>query len=342
MKPRYIIPALFLVSLASRADEFATQASVTNGSDTTPVEQPAEVSPEETVETNSVADETLPIEGDQTPENQTPAEEPAAPPDEDVEEVPARPPRPRVDPGLRNFYLQDQNLGNTAGPRAVKVPTWEKAEKLWRSEVEVGATGYRGNTDSDLMLLRLKTERKKDQRTLRLEARSSLGRKDGERDRANGEAVAALRREWENGWYHTAEIRYFTDRIADVDYQVVSVLSPGYEFVRTDDEHLSVELGPAYIAEKKAGEAESFAAVRLAVMMDKLIDKRILIWESIEYLPAIEDASIYLLIAEVGVESILSEWLCLRTVLQTRYDSNPADDKEKQDVFLSASLVTTF
>jgi putative salt-induced outer membrane protein YdiY len=306
---------------------------------------------EETVNTEEPSLDT-PVE---TPEVEEPAVEPETdvPVDEPVEEpvgevpddgepTPVLPKRPKVDPELRRMYLGSDKLGSPSGPRALKPPAVKKTERSWRSEVEAGATGYRGNTDSELFLLKLKTERKKEHESLRFSARGTFGNKDGERDRENGEVEAALRRKIEGRWYYTAEARYFTDKIADVDYQVVTVLSPGYEFIKTDDTHLSLELGPAYIAEEKGGVKKDFTAMRIAILMDKLIDERILVWERFEYLPAIEDASVYLIIAEVGVESILSNWFSLRTVVQQRYDSNPAEDKEKQDIFLSASLVTAF
>lgn len=360
MTMRWMILVLALLAAGgtvAQDDPSAEEATVANEPVASgPAEEPAS---DETSDTTSEQGEAgFPVV-EETPAGEEPATEPpgtepgdTAPvveivePEPDLEPEPGEeattPPRPRVDPGLRNFYLRDRNLGSPSGPRAVRKQEKPREPKLWKSEIEVGATGYRGNTESELLLLRLKTERKKDHNVLRFGARGAIGNKDGERDRENGEAEVALRREIHNRWYYTAEVRYFTDKIADVDYQVVSVLSPGYEFIRRDDAHLSLEIGPAYIAEKKGEEEKDFAALRFAVMMDKLIDQRILIWERFEYLPAIEDTSVFLVIAEVGVESILSDWFRLRTVIQQRYDSEPAEDKDKQDIFLSASLVTVF
>lgn len=336
---RFILSLLMLLCMTGwlRAQELVDQPMEP---ETEPViEMPAE---EETV--SPEPDPTVPVDEPATevPVDNEPAVDPVieAPIDEPVK--PKRPSRPVVDPDLRNMYLRNTAIGSGIGPRALKRPSRSRPERAWRSELEVGATGYRGNNDSEFLLLKLKTEKKEDNNSLRFSARGTLGNKDGERDRENGEVEAAMRRQIENRWYYTAEARYFTDKIADVDYQVVSILSPGYEFIRSDDAHLSVELGPAYIAEKKGDEEKDFAAIRLAILMDKLIDERILLWERFEYLPAIEDTDVYLVIAEVGVESILTNWFSLRTVLQQRYDSNPADDKEKQDIFISVSLVTAF
>jgi len=325
-------------------------ADVTNG-------VPAEIEPEAPVaeaEESLVEEETPVAEEPESPiieqDVGTPVpDEPVADPVETEEPEPAEPPlkptlpkRPVVDPGLRNMYLGSSAIGANTGARALKRPAKEKPEKAWKSEIEVGATGYRGNTDSEFMMLKLKTEKKREHGSVRFSAKGTVGNNNGERDRENAEVEAALRNRIEGRWYYTAEARYFTDEIADVDYQVITILSPGYELIQSEDAHLALELGPAYIAEKKGGIDKDFAAVRLAILMDKLIDDRILVWERFEYLPAIEDASVYLVIGEIGVESILTNWFSLRTVLQQRYDSNPAEDKEKQDIFLSASLVTSF
>lgn len=252
------------------------------------------------------------------------------------------PPPPRVDPDLRKMYLRGSGIGSAAGPHALRKPKRDRPGGPWRSELEAGASGYRGNTDSELLLLRFKTARKREHDTLGFGARAYIGNKDGERDRENAEADVAYRRTIRDQWYATTEVRYFTDKLADLDYQVVAVLSPGYDFVRTDTAHLSLEIGPAYIAEKKGDEEKDFAAARIALMMDRLIDERILVWERFEYLPAIDDTRVYLLIAELGAESILTDWFRLRTTLRLRYDSDPADGKEQEDLFLSVSVVTVF
>ncbi len=347
MNPIKILFVLLMVAGGfARADEPETETSTAvDVVDPASVDQPATGAddppgPEAPVMSG---DEAVTPPSGTTPDVSLPGEDPAEPGEEEpVPGEPAKPKTPRIDPQLRSYYLRGSKLGSPSGPNALKKPKQSKRSGSWKSEVELGATGYRGNNDSELLLMRAKTERKKEEETIRLAARATVGNKDGERDRENGEAEAAYRDVIRDRWYYTAELRYFTDKIADVDYQFVSVLSPGYDAVKTDTAHLALEVGPAYIAEKKGDEEKNFAAARIAVMMDKLIDERVLVWERFEYLPALEDTSVYLILAEIGVETALTDWFRLRTVLQQRYDSTPAEDKDKQDIFLSASLVAQF
>jgi putative salt-induced outer membrane protein YdiY len=68
----------------------------------------------------------------------------------------------------------------------------------------------------------------------------------------------------------------------------------------------------------------------------------VLLWERVEVLPALNDTDFYLVLAEVGVESSLADWLRFRTAAQLRYDSAPAEDKEEADLFMTASLVAVY
>jgi putative salt-induced outer membrane protein YdiY len=322
---------------AEFADEPVDSASPPAAAVTESAAEPATDESEPTGE----AEVEAPVPGDGTAETE-PAPAVETEPDEVIEPDPPAPRQPRVNPELRKMYLRGSNIGSGTGPRALKKPAGPKRERQWKSELEIGATGYRGNTDSEFFLLKLQTERAWSNTALRLSGRGTLGNKDGERDRENGEIEAALRRGLQNRWYVTAEGRYFTDAIADLDYQFVGVLSPGYEWIRTDTAYAALELGPAYIVERKGGEDNDFAAFRLAAFMEQTLDQRILLWQRLEYLPSIDDTGVYLLITEFGVETLFTDWIRMRTMVQQRYDSDPADDKDKQDIFLSASLVTVF
>ena len=251
---------------------------------------------------------------------------------------------PAVDPALRRLYLGEQGsqLGQPKGPRKFKTAKGERTERSWRNELEVGATGYRGNSDSDLFLLKLQSERKTEVSRLGLGAHGNFGNSEGERNRQNAGADASYRHDLGGRYYYAAELRYYYDGLAELDYQVLGLLSLGYDLVKSERTVFSLESGPAYIVEKKGDARKDFLAVRLAESLEHMLNERVLLWERAEFLPALNDASVYLVMAEVGVESVLSAWLRFRTALQYRYDSNPADDKEQADYFLAASLVAVY
>lgn len=256
-------------------------------------------------------------------------------------------PPPTVDPELRNLYLGDQGskLGSPAGPRTIKPRAPEKRKKpedAWKSEIEVGAAGYRGNSDSELFIARFRSGKKTEKDEIEFNARTSYGVSDGEKNRQNAEASGKYRYNLGERLYVAPEARYYYDKIADVDYQAIGLLSLGYDVIKTEWTHFSLEAGPATIHEKKGGIPKDFVAFRLAESLEQRINTHVVIWERVEVLPALDDTSVYLVVAEAGIESALSSWLRFRTAIQHRYDSNPAEGKEQADLFLTASIAAEF
>lgn len=256
--------------------------------------------------------------------------------------TPTKPDEPAINRELRDLYLRQQSrgLGLPGGAQDLRQSAARNhPERRWHGEAEVGATGYRGNTDSDLVTLRLKSERTTTNSELTLAAQGHLGSNEGERNQENAGANLAYRHDLRERFYGAGELRYYYDALADLDYQTMILLSMGYDLMKDEDTKFTLEAGPAYIMEKKGGARDEFVAARLAASVEHRIDQRVLLWEQAEYLPALNDPSVYLVLAEVGVESLLSSWLSFRTTVQLRYDSHPADDKEEADLFMTAALV---
>ena len=61
-----------------------------------------------------------------------------------------------------------------------------------------------------------------------------------------------------------------------------------------------------------------------------------------EYFSDITDSAVYFINAEVGVETVLIANLSLRFTVEDRYDSNPVEDKESNDLLTTTSFVWNF
>ena len=66
------------------------------------------------------------------------------------------------------------------------------------------------------------------------------------------------------------------------------------------------------------------------------------LWQSLEFLPAVEDFSDYVVNAEVGIDTSLTKKLSLRTFVQDSYDSTPAAGRKKNDVKLVVGIAYKF
>jgi putative salt-induced outer membrane protein YdiY len=65
-------------------------------------------------------------------------------------------------------------------------------------------------------------------------------------------------------------------------------------------------------------------------------------WQSLEFLPQVDDFANYIINAEIGAEATLSTKLALRAVAQDTYDHRPAEGRKQNDVKLITSLVYKF
>ncbi len=124
----------------------------------------------------------------------------------------------------------------------------------------------------------------------------------------------------------------FFDDIADVDYRYMIGPGVGYNLIKTDSLTFSVEAGVSPMWEKIAGESEYYTMARLAERVEYVFSTGAKIWEQVEYLPALDDGDKYLVNAEAGVESPVSEKLSLQIVVKDAYNSLPGEGNEYNDV----------
>lgn len=230
--------------------------------------------------------------------------------------------------------------------RTLRLPVSEPhpvADTAWRRVLDFGMNMTQGNSDVLRYALGVDAVRDQDRDLFRVRARGVYGESDDTTDTEN--AAATLRYERllsREKVYALGNVDWLTDTIADLDYRVTGIVSPGLHLARTEHTLVNLEAGAGYIQQKKAGEAEGYAAGRLAASVERILNAHVLTWCAVEYLPKLADPSIYFVNAEVGVASAIARDLSLNITLQDRYDSLPPDTKESNDLVLMAALNLNF
>jgi putative salt-induced outer membrane protein YdiY len=126
------------------------------------------------------------------------------------------------------------------------------------------------------------------------------------------------------------------DSVADVEYRLS--LSPGYYFTKNEKTKLSAEIGPGYIFEKVGSLEDDYLTLRVGERFEYKINDRARLWQSVEFMPQVDEFSNYLLVAEIGVESDLTEKMSLRVSLQDNYDNQPAAGRKSNDLRLVTGI----
>jgi len=218
----------------------------------------------------------------------------------------------------------------------------------WESFAEAGLTLARGNSETLLATGRIGTGKKWDKNEISLGAGAAYGETEDQttgKNTVNAEtanAFAQYNRLFTERLYGYARADGYHDGVADIDYRVTLSPGLGYYFIKTKATLLSAEVGPGYVFEKKGGQEDNYATIRLGEKFEHKFNDRVRVWEWVEYLPQVDDFSNYILNAEVGVESSLSKTLNLRVYAVYTYNSVPAAGRKTNDVKLVAALAVKF
>ncbi|HMP75207.1 MAG TPA: DUF481 domain-containing protein [Kiritimatiellia bacterium] len=206
------------------------------------------------------------------------------------------------------------------------------------NSIALGVTMTDGNSDTLLATVGLEHNRKRDGYSLRLALDGAYGEDKDETTTENVKGVGEYRKLLSERAYILGSLSALYDSIADVDYRVIVGVGPGYFLMKDEAASLGVEVGPAFIAEEVGGVESEEWALRVGQRYERQLSPTAKTWQSLEYLPLVDDFDDYLLNAEIGIEAAINSRASIRLVVKNAYDSTPAADAEKSDTTLIGAL----
>lgn len=220
----------------------------------------------------------------------------------------------------------------------------EAATNTLETTLSAGATLTDGNSETQQGNLRLVTEGERiGLGSFKVGAEANYGEttsSEGEKDTTvnNAKGFANVKKTITEKTFAYFDLTLNHDDIADLSYRLTAGPGAGLFLVKDDSQKLSVESGPTFVSEEKAGVQDEYLSLRVAENGEIRFPNKSKIWESIEYLPQIDDLNRYLLNAEIGAEAAVNNRMSLRLVLQDKYDSDPGADLESNDLSLIAGI----
>jgi putative salt-induced outer membrane protein YdiY len=217
-----------------------------------------------------------------------------------------------------------------------------EAPKELASSIALGVNANDGNTDNSMYTASLTLDYNPDANTsARLALDAAYGETDGDKSTDNAKAQADYKHLFNERCYAFVNSSLATDDIADLDYRWVLSVGPGYYLMKREEVYMNFDIGPALISQKKGGESTEDFALRFAERYERKTSTGAKYWQSVEFLPFVDDFDLYVLNAEIGVEAPISQELNLRLVVKDTYDSNPAEGREYNDVSVIGALAYT-
>jgi putative salt-induced outer membrane protein YdiY len=218
----------------------------------------------------------------------------------------------------------------------------------WETTAALGFTLTSGNSDTLLLTLSLDTKRKWEKNEVAFGISGGYGE-----NTVNDVTTKTTEFLQGYGQYN----RLFTDRfygalrvdgqydgIAGIDYRFKISPIAGYYLIKNEKMTLAAEAGPSLIFEHLAGEQPaSYWSARFAERFEYKLTASTKVWESLEYLPKVDDwTQNYLLNFEAGISTAITKNWDLRVVFQDQYANEPAPDRKKNDIRLLAGTAYKF
>ncbi len=218
-----------------------------------------------------------------------------------------------------------------------------EAPKGWKTTAQLGATLTRGNTDTTTVTAGLNTERKWTRDELAFGAGVTYGQDHGTVNASSATGFGQYNHLFTDRFYVYGRVDALHDDIASIAYRVTIGPGAGYYVLKNDKFTLSGEVGPGFVVEKLFGEDEStYATIRFGEKFTWQINKNAKLWQTFDYQPRVDDWAEYVMNAEIGVATKLTEHLDLRVIAQDTYRSRPATERKENDFKLIAGVGYTF
>lgn len=241
----------------------------------------------------------------------------------------------------RNLFPNDSDVVSNLKKDNEKIrEKIERRKRRWEREISAGANVTRGNSDITKVNIGIKGKYKKEKITLNLNADGDYGESEGKKnlERLSGESQFNYNWGRKSFWFVVGTANH--DDMASLDYRLVVSPGMGYKIISTDKPNLSVEIGPAYMAEQYRNESgDGYIAIRLGQKLEYIINQYSKVTQQCYFLTNVSNIEDTIIHAEIAVESVLTKRLNLRITLKDDFVNRPGAEAEKNDLYLISSLV---
>jgi putative salt-induced outer membrane protein YdiY len=247
--------------------------------------------------------------------------------------------------GITTTLLVGCGIASGQGTAAAPPPPETLA---WVTTSALGLTLTRGNSESFLATLSLDTKRKWEKDEVYLGVSGGYG--DSTVNSVNTKNTEFIQgfgqynRLFTERFYGGLRLDGQYDGIAGIEYRFKVSPMAGYYLIKNDKMTLAAEGGPTLIEEHLDGQtAHGYWAARLAERFEYKLTATTKLWESLEYLPKVDDwAQNYLMNFELGLDTAINKHWSLRVVFQDQYASEPANGRKCNDLRLLAGTAYKF
>lgn len=212
----------------------------------------------------------------------------------------------------------------------------------WKNSFDLGATLTKGNSDSLLLTTGFTTEKIEESDEYRGNLFYTYG-EDGD-NVTNDEilANAAWRHLYNDRLYAGPRFDFRKDDLADIQYRAALTGTIGYYVIKDDKTNLTLEGGLGFTFEELGNISNDYVHAYVGEFFDYKINDKTKIYQSFTMILPLDDTDAIQFVAEVGLETTLTETMSLKINAQNQYDAQPAAGSDKNDFRLITGISYKF
>jgi putative salt-induced outer membrane protein YdiY len=133
--------------------------------------------------------------------------------------------------------------------------------------------------------------------------------------------------------YEYADLGYYHDRIARLNYRLTPGIGAGYQWIERKDLNVSTEAGVSYRYEDyETAPVDQKVTLRLAYHVDKSLSDQVSLFHDVEFLPAFENPGDYVLTSDAGIRANLTKSFFTEFKVVYQRNDRPAPRTFKDDL----------
>jgi putative salt-induced outer membrane protein YdiY len=244
---------------------------------------------------------------------------------------------------VTNYVTVTNEPATAAAAPAVTNAIVQLPKYPWESSVGAGLTLTRGNSSTLLVTGSLQTHKKTPDNEIKLGADGAYGEDSSVENVDTIHGFGQYNHLFTDKFYGYVRAEALHDGIADLQYRVTVGPGAGYYFLKETNTTFAGEFGASYVDQRLGDVDDNYVTLRLAENFEykfKRFGARF--WENVEVLPQVNKFDNYLVNAEVGIESALSQTISLKTYLVDNFNNEPAAGRQKNDVKLISGISYKF
>ena len=239
-------------------------------------------------------------------------------------------------------------LAGTTGLLAqAAAPAPPPANPPWETSAAIGITYTTGNTKTLNAIGSILTTRKDKVHEWAFGIDGSYGENDGVKNSESLHGFGQYNHLFTEKFYVFGRADYLHDDVASIKYRVTVSAGPGYYFIKNSTTTLNGEFGPGVVFERLrtangGRDNNSYVTLRFAERLEHKFNEKTKLWQSVEFLPQIDDWNNYVVNFELGIDTLLTKKLSLRPYIQDTYDNVPAEGRKKNDFKFVCAIAYKF